>query len=172
MLNIALLRGDPSYEVISIFLPRTHLNSPRNNMRQRINTAASNTLNVLDIKELFQYAHIVRSRFASKLSELTWEEVCKNREASFYSMKNILLHMIDNEDWMINWVIKGKQDQYVRKSWDDYTSMEQVLKHMSEVETKTYEYFNSLNSEELNRKVTLKIREREFILTVEECLLQ
>ena len=127
---------------------------------------------MLDIKELFQYAHIVRSRFAAKLSELTWEEVCKNREASFYSMKSILLHMIDNEDWMINWVIKGKQDQYVRKSWDDYTSMEQIIKHMTEVETKTYEYFNSLNNEELNRKVTLKIREREFILTVEECLLQ
>jgi hypothetical protein len=67
-----------------------------------------------NIKELYGCAHIVR-KFASKLSELPWEEVCKNREASFYSKKNIILHIIDNEDWMVNWVIKRKIDQYVRK---------------------------------------------------------
>ncbi len=127
---------------------------------------------MLNITELYQYAHTVRSKFASKLSELPWEEVCKNREASFYSMKNILLHIIDNEDWMINWVIKEKQDQYIQKSWEDYTSMEQVLEHMREVERKTNEYFKTLNNEELDRKVRLKVRGGEFTLTVEECLLQ
>ena len=79
---------------------------------------------MLDIRELYEYAHKVRARFASKLSEIPWEEVCKNREASFYSIKNILLHMIDNEDWMVNWVIKEKQNQYLRKKWEDYTTIE------------------------------------------------
>jgi len=127
---------------------------------------------LLNIKDLYAYAHSVRSKFASKLSELPWEEVCKNREASFYSMKNILLHIIDNEDWMVNWVIKGKIDQYVRRKWEDYTSIEQVLEHMPEVERKTDAYFRTLSSKELSRTSRLKVRDSEFTLTVEECLLQ
>ena len=55
--------------------------------------------------ELYEYSSQVRNRFARKLAELPWEEVDKNREASFFSMKNILLHMIDNEDWMVDFVI-------------------------------------------------------------------
>ena len=43
---------------------------------------------------------------------------------------------------------------------------------MKEVERKTKEYFKTLNNEELNRKVRLKVGGGEFNLTVEECLLQ
>jgi len=57
----------------------------------------------MSIQELYDYSSRVRRRFAVKLSELPWSEVIKNREASFYSMGNILLHIIDNEDWMVNW---------------------------------------------------------------------
>jgi len=117
---------------------------------------------LLNIKDLYAYAHSVRSKFASKLSELPWEEVCKNT----------LLHIIDNEDWMVNWVIKGKIDQYVRRKWEDYTSIEQVLEHMPEVERKTDAYFRTLSSKELSRTSRLKVRDSEFTLTVEECLLQ
>jgi uncharacterized damage-inducible protein DinB len=63
---------------------------------------------MMNLPELYDYSSRVRRRFAMKLSELPWEDIIKNREASFYSMRNILLHMIDNEDWMVNWVIHNK----------------------------------------------------------------
>ena len=49
-----------------------------------------------DVHELVNYARMVRRRFAEKLSTLPADVVEKNMEASFYSMKNVLLHMIDN----------------------------------------------------------------------------
>jgi uncharacterized damage-inducible protein DinB len=116
----------------------------------------------------------VRRKFALKLSELPWDQAVKNREASFYSMRNILLHMIDNEDWIVNWVIRGKARDYVReKKVDDYTSMNMVLDHLDQVENKTRSYFSTYSTTEASRKVNFELSSgKSFNLTVEESLFQ
>ena len=87
--------------------------------------------------ELYSYSARVRRNFAEKLAELPVDVVVKNREASFYTMKNILVHIIDNEDWIVNWVIRGKSREYVRKKSEEYTDMAQVIRHLDEVEGRT-----------------------------------
>ncbi len=127
----------------------------------------------LDIAELYEYSRTVRRRFSNKLSELSWEEVVKNREASFYSMKNVLLHMIDNEDWIVNYAIHEKSKEYSRRSSNDYTNMSMILEHLSEVEKKTLDYFSKATADELKRKVSFELSSgKKFDLTVEECLFQ
>ena len=128
---------------------------------------------MLSVEELHQYSSTVRSKFATKLAELPWSEVEKNREASFYSMKNILLHIIDNEDWMVNWVIQNKSEGYVRRKSEEYTSMKMLLDHLGEVEEKSNRYFTKLDAGELSRRVKFTTSAGQiFDLTVEECLLQ
>ena len=128
---------------------------------------------MFSIEELHLYSSSVRRKFANKLSELPWSEVEKNREASFYSMKNVLLHVIDNEDWMVNWVIPGQSDRYVRRKSEEYTSMQMILDHLEAVEEKSKRYFPKLNPNELSREVKLTTSTRQtFNLTVEECLFQ
>jgi uncharacterized damage-inducible protein DinB len=125
------------------------------------------------IDELHRYSSSVRRSFSSKLSELPWEIVEKNREASYYSMKNILLHMIDNEDWMVNWVIPGRANGYSRRKWSEYTSMEMMVEHMNEVENRTVQYLATASEDELQRRTKLTTSKGEvFDLTVEECLFQ
>ena len=92
----------------------------------------------------------MRRNFAEKLVELPVDVVVKNREASFYTMQNILVHMIDNEDWIVNWVIHGKSREYMRKKSEEYTDMTQVLQHLDEVENKTHAFLNAANEKESN----------------------
>ena len=128
---------------------------------------------MLTIQELFEYSRRVRHSFATKLSELQWEQVEKNREASFYSMKNILIHMIDNEDWIVNWVIPGKPDKYSRRKSEEYTNMGKVLEHLAEVEERTKLFLQNIDERELNRKVNFVLSSgKAFDLSVEECLIQ
>jgi len=128
---------------------------------------------MFSVEELHQYSCRVRRSFANKLAELPWSEVEKNREASFYSMKNILLHAIDNEDWMVNWVIQDKSNDYVRRKWQEYTSMNMVFEHLEEVEEKSNQYFAKLDDAELTRRVKLTTSAGQtFDLAVEECLFQ
>jgi len=130
----------------------------------------------MNIPELYAYSSQVRRRFANKLSELQWSEVIKNREASFYSMRNILLHMIDNEDWIVNWVIFHKSTEYKReKKSDDYSSMKEVLEHLDHVEAKTKEYLKGAveKSGEFERRINFVISSgKTFDLSVEEALFQ
>jgi uncharacterized damage-inducible protein DinB len=130
---------------------------------------------MMDIPELYNYSSRVRRRFALKLSELPWEEVTKNREASFYSMRNILLHMIDNEDWIVNWVIHDNSQGYKRlKKSEEYASMAEVIAHMDQVEEKTKEYLReNANEEEFRRRINFLLSSgKSFDLSVEEALFQ
>lgn len=126
------------------------------------------------VQELYQYASRVRRNFAQKLAELPWDEVSKNREASFHSMKNILIHMIDNEDWIVNWVIRNKSRDYRRsKKSDDYADMKMILDYLEEVEKKTKTYFVNADEVELKRRVDFILSSGErFDLSVEECFFQ
>ena len=130
---------------------------------------------MFSIQELYSYSARVRRRFAEKLAALPWEEVEKNREASFYSMKNVLLHIIDNEDWMVNWVIQGRSAKYKReRKSEDYAEMNTILDHLSDVEKKTRGYLEKATEEGLSSRVKF-VRQssgEEFDLTVEECLFQ
>src|ERR1700730_12235049 len=62
----------------------------------------------VDISALNAYSSRVRRKFLTKILSLGWEEAVKNREASHYSLLGIMLHMIDNEDWIVNNVIPGR----------------------------------------------------------------
>ena len=127
----------------------------------------------MDAISLYDYSTRVRRSFAKKLAELPWQNAVKNREASFYSMKNILLHMVDNEDWIVNWVMKGKAAGYKRRKWEDYTDMAMVLEHLETVEAKTREYLAGAGPSELARHVDFTLQSGErFDMTVEECLFQ
>jgi uncharacterized damage-inducible protein DinB len=125
------------------------------------------------IEELHEYSTRVRRSYATKLAELPWSEVDRNREATFFSMKGILVHMIDNEDWMVNGVIHNKSREYPRKKSAEFTSMRRVLDYLEEMEERSRHYFAKLNDDELARQVTLITSTgQSFDLTVEECLFQ
>ncbi|MDG7016659.1 MAG: hypothetical protein JRM82_04705 [Nitrososphaerota archaeon] len=89
-------------------------------------------------------------------------------------MKNILVHMIDNEDWIVNWVVKGRPREYKRgRRSEDYTSTKMIVDHLDQVETNTREYLVDLNDDELARRVDFVLQSGEsFEMTVEECLFQ
>jgi len=129
----------------------------------------------MSIPELYEYSSHVRRRFANKLAEQPWEEVTKNREASFYSMKNILLHMIDNEDWIVNSFVLNTPQEYKEENPDDFLNMKQILEYLDRVEAKTRKYLESAkkNPEDFNRRAEFVVSSgKSFDLSVEECLFQ
>ena len=128
---------------------------------------------MFSVVELYAYSSRVRRGFAEKLAQLPFDAVTKNREASFHSMKNILLHIIDNEDWIVNWVIPGKSRAYVRRKWEEYATMAEVIKHLDDVEAKTRAFLKGLNQEEFAGRVDFVLPSgQSFDLSLEECLFQ
>jgi len=134
------------------------------------------------IRELHQYSSTVRRAFLEKLASLPWETVTKNREASYYSMKDIMLHMIDNEEMIVSGqILKNKplttaanKSTVVQgaRDWEEYRDMQMIREHLDEVEEKTKAYLEKADENELARRVDFTVRSGTFDLSVEECLMQ
>jgi uncharacterized damage-inducible protein DinB len=134
------------------------------------------------IKELHQYSSTVRRAFLEKLATLPWEAVTKNREASYYSMKDIMLHMIDNEEMIVSGqILKNKplttaanKSTVVQgaRDWEEYRNMQMIREHLDDVEKKTRAYLEKADENELARRVNFTVRSGTFDLSVEECLMQ
>lgn len=122
-------------------------------------------------KELYLYSASVRRKFLEKLETLPWEAVTKNREASYLSMKDIMLHMVDNEDQIVSGWIRGVEYKRERE-WTAYENIAMIKAYLDQVEARTKAYLNSADDDELQRRVTLRFRSGPVEMAVEECLLQ
>ena len=109
---------------------------------------------MVDIKKLLEYNETIRHRYFETLTKLSWKEFTKNREASFHSMKNILVHTLGAIDFWLD--ILQNQNLHARKDYDEYTSLQQVKAYMQHVEKRTHTYLNSLSPEKLQKTHTLK----------------
>jgi uncharacterized damage-inducible protein DinB len=124
------------------------------------------------IKELHQYSSTVRRAFLEKLASLPWGTVTKNREASYYSMKDIMLHMIDNEDMVVSGQILKVPNYKRARVWEEYSNILMIREHLDEVEKKTKAYLEKADENELGRRIDFTVRSGSFDLFVEECLMQ
>jgi uncharacterized damage-inducible protein DinB len=53
---------------------------------------------MVDVRKLIEYNEEVRHRYFDSLAKLPWEELTKNREASFHSLRNIFIHTLGAVD--------------------------------------------------------------------------
>ena len=107
----------------------------------------------MNSRNLFEYSQALRNRYLEQLATLPWEEVVKSRGASFDSLRDILLHTLDAEDWMINYVIPGRVKDWVSRSPDEFQDMDSIRKRAKQVESKTKNYAAKMTPAELERKV-------------------
>ncbi len=69
-------------------------------------------MDVLDLASLYEYLIESRERFFAKFRELGWDEVTRNREATWGSMHGIFIHMLEVEDSWLHYDIRGKAWPY------------------------------------------------------------
>ena len=105
---------------------------------------------LVDVRSLLEYNAEVRRRYFTTLTKLPWGEFVKNREASWHSMRNILIHTLGAIDHWLDFLQDEKRR--LRRDFDDYKSIEDVQAYMDHVEERMRNYLSSLTSEQLNRK--------------------
>ena len=108
--------------------------------------------------KLLEYNQELRSVYLDKLSELPWEEVVKDRGASFPSLRDIYLHCIICVDGIVNNILQGVPS-FPRINYDDYDSIEKIREYLNQVESEANKYLSKITPEELSRKIERKRRD-------------
>lgn len=124
----------------------------------------------MDSRKLFEYSQALRDRYLERVAALPWEEIIRSRGASFDSLRNILLHTVDAEDRLVNYIIPGKAKEWVSRSPDDFPDMDSIRKRAREVESKAKAYLGKMDSAELERKVEMPRRIPSITVRVEDIL--
>lgn len=125
---------------------------------------------MVDVKELLAYNERLRHEYFETFAKLPWKELAKNREASFQSMKNILVHVLGAIDYWLD--ILQEQNLHARKDYDDYKSLDQVKTYMEQVEKRMHTYLRSLSPQKLQKTYTLKDdRGKTQAVTAEDILI-
>ena len=125
---------------------------------------------MVEVVKLLEYNRDVRHRFFDALAKLPWEELVKNREASFHSIRNIFIHTLNATDFWLDFLLKEKL--YVHLRFDTYESMEYIEDYMKQVEARLERYTSRLDLQGLNAEYSVKNDAGETItVTAEDVLI-
>ena len=107
-----------------------------------------------DIKELFMYNHTVRQRYIDEFKKnIPWQEMVRNHETSWLSLKDTLLHIIWVEDTWINYSIQGLEDPNRPFNYSKYQTWNSIIEYNSRTVSKVDEYLSNIKLEDLDSKV-------------------
>jgi uncharacterized damage-inducible protein DinB len=121
--------------------------------------------------QLLEYSQFLRHKYLETISNLPWEEVIKDRRASFSSLRDIFVHIVFVLDAYINYILQGNPN-YPKVNYNEYDSIEKVTKYLEQVESKANAYLNKVTPEELKRKIERKQKDGSTLLIpVEDMLL-
>jgi len=125
----------------------------------------------METVKLLEYSEYLRHKYFESISALPWDEVVKDRCASFSSLRDIYLHCVTVLDFYVNNVIQGDTN-YPRINNEDYDSIEKIGQYAEQVESKANAYLSKITPEELSRKIERKQRDGTSItVTVEDILM-
>jgi uncharacterized damage-inducible protein DinB len=108
-----------------------------------------------DFRELFTYNHTVRQNYIDTFQKtLSWQQMVKNHETGWLSLKDTILHIIWAEDSWINYSIQGLEDQNRPFLYSNYNSWQAIEEYNSKVVSKVDKYLSSLIAESLCKPVS------------------
>jgi uncharacterized damage-inducible protein DinB len=107
---------------------------------------------LLGYEELFGYFKRARGKLVDALERLPEEEFTKARGLSFESIKDVLLHTVMNEDTWLHYRLPGLSNSTTRR-FEEFTSVGDVKKYMTEVDGKTNRLFAQITEDYLRRPV-------------------
>jgi uncharacterized damage-inducible protein DinB len=109
---------------------------------------------MVDIKDLLEYNKQVRQRYLQALTRIPWEELTRNREASFNSIRNIFIHTLKAIDYWLD-VLLNEQN-YKAKQYKKYKNLEEICEYKDYVEERMQSYLDNSFSGALSKKYVIR----------------
>ncbi len=126
-------------------------------------------MDVTDLEQLFTYVADLRRRFLAKFRDLGWEEVTKNREATYNSMHDIFIHLLEVEDSYLHSDIPGTPWRWGDRDPAFFKTFEDMEKYDREVADRAQAFFRDLPPEDVGKEIEIEGWDRKA--TVEQILL-
>ena len=119
-------------------------------MNQRVADADAGSLG--DIVRWYRYNSRVRKRYLKTLSELPKSKLLRRTEASFPTVLQVFVHVLDAYCWWFVYVVNDRLEEY-RRLRTRVKTMAKAAALESEVDTLVMKYVETLRPEDLKREI-------------------
>ena len=106
---------------------------------------------MLSYQDLFEYFKKEREELVRVFETMPEEEFTKNRGLSFDSVKDVFVHTVIVEDNWLHYRAAGLGEG--TQKVEDYRSLQEIKRYITEVDTKTTRLFNTMTSNDLKKRV-------------------
>src|SRR5512142_1177692 len=119
------------------------------------------------LKDLFGYNIKFADEVIRALKKIDREQFIDAKLSSWGSLRNLVMHLIEAEDFWINKVIQNKD--FHPYDFDDYTDLDLIEKRWKEIDGDIILFLNDLTPEKLNTERTVKW-DKEYVFPLERIL--
>ena len=129
----------------------------------------------LDVARLLHYNSWARHKYLNLFGRLPWKILVRHRDASFDSLRDILLHTLQvNSIWMEkNFEVRslrGTTAALDSAHWPSYDRMSKILSVEKRLDKATLRFVDGLRPSDLDRRIFFEIKGRKGSMTWEEGL--
>ena len=111
----------------------------------------------------YRYNSRVRKKYLDAMEKLPWEEIVKDRGASFGSIRNVFLHTLDAYRRWFQAVINGipyQRDYYLISTAQNYKSVSDLRAFENEIDSLVMGIVEALHDEDLSRVFVFEGRDK------------
>lgn len=126
-------------------------------------------IRLLNYTEMFDYFKAERAKLIDAFERLPLEEFAKNRELSFYSIKDTFLHTISVENNWLHHSYRGLPNPIFKP--ESYPDLASIRRFAAEVDQRTVLLFGELRPDDLKKPVTRRQSDgKEITYSLEKVL--
>ncbi len=119
------------------------------------------------LKELFSYNVKFADEVIQSLKGIDQEKFIEQNVSAWGSLRNLVMHLIEAEDFWINKVIQNKE--FHPYDFDDYYDLDMIEKRWKEIDGDIILFLNDLTSEKLKTERRVKW-DKEYVFPLERIL--
>jgi uncharacterized damage-inducible protein DinB len=123
------------------------------------------------ILSFYRYNSEVREKYLDAIERLPWEEVVKKRDASFSSIRDIFIHVLNAYRYWFQFGIKDNLKEYSSADLGNFNNVNDLRRYNLEVDSMVMSLVESLQEEDLSRVYSIQTKKRRFRRTMESILM-
>ena len=123
------------------------------------------------ILEFYKYNSDVRKKYLDAIEKLPWQEVIKDRRASYPSIRDVFLHVLDAYRYWFQYVREDKLKQYKPATTNSYNSVDDIRKYEREVDNMVMKLVESTREQDLSRVFVVHVEGSARKGTMEDILM-
>ena len=119
----------------------------------------------------YRYNSDVRKKYLDAIEKLPWDEVLRERGASFSSTRDVFLHILNAYRYWFQYGIKDNLREYHRADCESFKNVYDLRKYEKEVDSMVLSLVESVQEEDLSRVYVIQTRNRILRRTMEAILM-